>query len=75
MAKKSKASPKRRRSKFEIAAGALSSRELIISLVAISALHVEDQEAQAKVLEAVRRLTLLEKAAADAGLVSHSTGE
>lgn len=47
----------------------LSTDDLCKALCGIAAFHVEDDVAQAKVYEAVRRLQVMEKAAIAAGLL------
>lgn len=63
--KKKKTVPKRKLTALRN----LSSHELCVSLAAIAAFHVEDKPAQMKIYEAIRRLSMLEKAAVDAGLL------
>lgn len=72
-AKKSRNARKVKPSPHILAARGLNFRDLCTSLVAIAGLHVEDEAAQMKIYEAVRRLQMLEKAAIDAGLTP-STG-
>lgn len=48
----------------------MSTKELCLSLVSIAAFHVEDDAAQKKIYEAVRRLEALDSAAIAAGLIS-----
>lgn len=47
----------------------MSSNDLCKALSGIAAFHVEDDTAQAKIYEAIRRLQVMEKAAIDAGLL------
>lgn len=51
----------------------MSTKELCLSLAGIAAFHVEDNAAQMKIYEAVRRLELLEHAAIAARLISSDT--
>jgi hypothetical protein len=48
----------------------MSSTDLCKALAGIAAFHVEDEAAQMKIYEAIRRLQIMEKAAIDAGLLS-----
>jgi len=47
----------------------LSSGDLCKALSGIAAFHVEDDVAQAKIYEAIRRLRVMDKAAKDAGIL------
>ena len=47
----------------------MSSDDLCKALSGIAAFHVEDDKAQAKIYEAVRRLQIMDKAAKEAGLL------
>ena len=47
----------------------ISSDDLCKALSGVAAFHVEDNIAQAKIYEAIRRLQVMEKAAIDAGLL------
>lgn len=47
----------------------MSSDDLCVALSAIAAFQVEDDVAQAKIYETIRRLRIMEKAAIDAGLL------
>jgi hypothetical protein len=47
----------------------MSSDDLCKALSGIAAFHVEDDIAQAKIYEAIRRLQAMEKAAIDAGIL------
>jgi len=47
----------------------MSSDDLCKALSGIAAFHVEDDVAQAKIYEAIRRLQVMEKAAIDAGIL------
>lgn len=50
----------------------MSSKDLCMSLACVAAFHVEDKAAQMKIYEAIRRLQLLDVAAADAGILPRS---
>jgi hypothetical protein len=47
----------------------MSSADLCGELAAIAAFHVEDDVAQAKIYEAIRRLQVMDKAAREAGIL------
>ena len=47
----------------------MSTADLCKALSGVAAFHVEDDKAQAKIYEAIRRLQVMEKAAVDAGLL------
>lgn len=47
----------------------MSTIDLCKALAGVAAFHVEDSVAQMKIYEAIRRLQMLDKAAADAGLL------
>jgi hypothetical protein len=47
----------------------MSSDDLCKALSSIAGLHVEDDKAQAKIYEAIRRLRVMDKAARDAGIL------
>jgi len=50
----------------------MSSNDLCKALAGVAAFHVEDDQAQAKIYEAIRRLQVMERAAIDAGLLPAS---
>lgn len=47
----------------------MSSDDLCKALSGIAAFHVEDDVAQAKIYEAIRRLQVMDKAAKEAGII------